>query len=319
LLLGVQLYRAFPPVTAVKSASGDAALSASAGEKERTMAGNKFWGGADSSSSDSDSDASSDEEEKPVAAAAAPRKMARWAEASSSEDEGVAQRRVVRSHTDKKNEQMLEQIKVMKNHMKIDDYASTTSDYEALLKMLEKLRTQMEADGGPPKAFIKAIGNLEDYVEKQHEDITEKKKSGTKLQENKNKAFNTLRAKVKKGNKPFTDDLAQLRANPDDFQSEEEQEASDSASEASAGEEASSSSDSSSSDSSSSDSSSSDSDSDSDSSDTGSASSDSDSDSFDSSGKSDTSDGGADEDLARERKMLRWLITPDRCQAREES
>lgn len=30
---------------------------------------------------------------------------------------GVAQRRVVRSHTDKKNEQMLEQIKVMKNHM----------------------------------------------------------------------------------------------------------------------------------------------------------------------------------------------------------
>ena len=31
---------------------------------------------------------------------------------------GVAQRRVVRSHTDKKNEQMLEGIKVMKNHMK---------------------------------------------------------------------------------------------------------------------------------------------------------------------------------------------------------
>eukprot|EP00438_Fugacium_kawagutii_P023778 Skav213339 [mRNA] locus=scaffold3340:426716:428054:+ [translate_table: standard] len=47
---------------------------------------------------------------------------------------GVAQRRVVRSHTDKKNEQMLEQIKV-------------------------------EADGGPPKQFVKAIGALEDYIE----------------------------------------------------------------------------------------------------------------------------------------------------------
>lgn len=34
---------------------------------------------------------------------------------------GVAQRRVVRSHTDKKNEQMLEQIKVMKNHMCLGD------------------------------------------------------------------------------------------------------------------------------------------------------------------------------------------------------
>ena len=75
-------------------------------------------------------------------AAAAPRRMARWAEASSSEDEGVAARRVVRSHTDKKNEQMLEQIKVLKNHMKIDDFANTIADYEQLIKMLEKLRTQ---------------------------------------------------------------------------------------------------------------------------------------------------------------------------------
>ncbi|CAE7346501.1 eIF3c [Symbiodinium natans] len=280
------------------------------------MAGNKFWGG-DSSSSDSDSDSDSEEEEKPVAAAAAPRKMARWAEASSSEDEGVAQRRVVRSHTDKKNEQMLEGIKVMKNHMKIDDYASTITDYESLLRMLEKLRLQMEQDGGPPKAFIKAIGSLEDYVEKQHEEIQEKKQKGIKLPDNKNKAFNTLRAKVKKGNKPFADDLAQLHADPDAFQSDEEPEASDSASEASAEGERSSSSDSSSS-SSSSDSSSSDSDSDSDSSsDTGSASSDSDSDSFDSSGKSDTSDGDGDEDLVRERKMLRWLITPEKLAERE--
>ncbi|CAE7350624.1 NIP1 [Symbiodinium sp. KB8] len=151
----------------------------------------------------------------------------------------------------------------------------------------------MEQDGGPPKAFIKAIGSLEDYVEKQHE---EKKQKGIKLQESKNKAFNTLRAKVKKGNKPFADDLEQLRNNPDDFQSDED----------------------SSSSSSSSDSSSSDSDSDSDdSSDTGSASSDSDSDSFDSSGKSDTSDGDGDEDLVRERKMLRWLITPEKLAERE--
>lgn len=39
-----------------------------------------------------------------------------------------------------------------------------------------------------------------------------------------------LLAQVKKGNKPYTDDLAQLRNNPEDFQSEEE--AANSASEA---------------------------------------------------------------------------------------
>ena len=39
---------------------------------------------------------------------------------------GVAQRRVVRSHTDKKNEQMLEQIKVMKNHMCLGNVGKTS-------------------------------------------------------------------------------------------------------------------------------------------------------------------------------------------------
>ncbi|CAL1164428.1 unnamed protein product [Cladocopium goreaui] len=281
--------------------------------------GNKFWGGASSSESDSDSGSSDSEEERPVVAAAAPRKMARWAEASSSEDEGVAQRRVVRSHTDKKNEQMLEQIKVMKNHMKIDDFASTITDYEALIKMLEKLRTQVEADGGPPKQFVKAIGALEDYIEKTHAEIQEKKSKGNKLPENKAKAFNTLRSKVKKGNKLYADDLTQLRSNPEDFQSEEE--AADSASEASqaAGSEdsASGSSESDSSSSSSDSSSDSDSDSSDSSSDTGgSDSSDSDSEpSFDDSDKSGSEDG--DEDLARERKMLRWLITPEKLAERE--
>lgn len=254
-----------------------------------------------------------------MVAAAAPRKMARWAEASSSEDEGVAQRRVVRSHTDKKNEQMLEQIKVMKNHMKIDDFASTITDYEALIKMLEKLRTQVEADGGPPEQFVKAIGALEDYIEKTHAEIQEKKSKGNKLPENKAKAFNTLRSKVKKGNKLYADDLTQLRSNPEDFQSEEE--AADSASEASqaAGSEdsASGSSESDSSSSSSDSSSDSDSDSSDSSSDTGgSDSSDSDSEpSFDDSDKSGSEDG--DEDLARERKMLRWLITPEKLAERE--
>ena len=171
---------------------------------------------------------------------------------------------------------------------KIDDFASTITDYEALIKMLEKLRTQagatdrwvhhwfmwpkktqVEADGGPPKQFVKAIGALEDYIEflgedeesisippypsnllrKTHGDIQDKKSKGNKLPENKAKAFNTLRSKaagcclfaaqpiklpvafqVKKGNKPYTDDLTQLRSNPEDFQSEEE--AADSASEA---------------------------------------------------------------------------------------
>lgn len=280
------------------------------------MAANKFWGGA-SSSSESDSDSSSEEEKPQAQTSNAPRKqMARWAEESSS-DEEVSQRRVVRSHTDKRYEQLLERTKVLKNHMKIDDFATIITDYEALLKMLDKLQNVVEQDGGPPNAFIKIIASLEEYVEKTHADLQEKKQTkGEKLPENKAKAFNTLRAKVRKGNRVYQEHLQRLKDSPEEFQSDGDDEAgkedsSESESEAS-GSSSSSSSDSSGSDSGS------DSDSDSDSNSGSASDSDSsdDEESYKSGEKSDSGDEG-DEDAARERKMLRWLITPEKLADRE--
>lgn len=220
---------------------------------------------------------------------------------------------------------MNEKIKDLKNHMKIDDFATLITDYETILKMLEKLKTAVEQDGGPPAKFTKAIGTLEAYVEKMHVDHQEKKQNkGEKLSENRQRAFNTLRAKVRKGNRAFQDELNRLKEHPEDFESdqaEEEDNKSDASSD-SGDEEASSSSSSSSSSSGGSDSDSSGSDSDSEdgSSDTG-TTSDSDSskdlDSYRSGGKSDESDDDGDIDAARERKMMRWLITPEKLAERE--
>eukprot|EP00933_Yihiella_yeosuensis_P062556 TRINITY_DN6553_c0_g1_i1.p1 TRINITY_DN6553_c0_g1~~TRINITY_DN6553_c0_g1_i1.p1 ORF type:complete len:1003 (+),score=295.30 TRINITY_DN6553_c0_g1_i1:123-3011(+) len=275
------------------------------------MAGNKFWGGE--SSSESDSDSSSSEDEKPtVAAAAAPRKqMARWAEESSS-DEEVEKKRTVLSSSDKRFELMNAKLKELKNHVKIDDFASIITDYEALLKMLEKLKTAVAEDGGPPAQFVKAISDLEDYVEKTHADLQEKKQNkGEKLTENKAKAFNTLRAKVRKQNKQFQESIEQYKANPEDFAAVEQEASASSGSEAEESGSSSSSSSGSSGSSSDSDSSSSDSDS---SSDSGSGSdSDSDSDS-----DSSAADGDGDADAVREKKMARWLIDPEKLKAREE-
>jgi len=294
------------------------------------MAHNKFWGGnAESSASSSDE---SDSEPEKVAAAAAParKQMTRWASASSSEDE-VEQKRTVRSHTDKRFDQMSERIKLMKNHMKIDDFASLITDYETVLKMLEKLAAVVQQNGGPPSMFIKAIGNMEAYCERCHQEHLEKKQNkGEKLSENKQRAFNTLRAKVRKGNRSFQDELDRMKANPADFESEEESEeekseSSESEAEA-AGDSSSASSGSSGSSSSSSDSdsdsssSSSDSDSDSDSSSDSGSASDSDDSSSDSgsytSGSAE-SDGDVDAEAAREKKMLRWLISPEKLEERK--
>jgi len=281
------------------------------------MAGNKFWGGS-SSSSASDSDESDDSQ--PQVAAAAPstrRPMARWAEESSSDDE-VVQKRTVRSHNDKRYEQMIERIKVMKNHMKIDDFATLITDYETILKMLDKLKAVVEQDGGPPPQFIKAIAGIEAYVDKLHaEQVERKQNKGEKLPENKQRNFNTLRAKVRKGNKAFQDLITNAELGPEE-ESEQDKSSNDDSEDEGAADGRSAESGSSSSSSSSSGSSSSSSDSDSDS------SSDSDSDSSTGSDSDSSSDGsyntgsadsdeeGLDAEAAREKKMLRWLITPDR-------
>eukprot|EP00928_Gymnodinium_smaydae_P087853 TRINITY_DN72043_c0_g1_i1.p1 TRINITY_DN72043_c0_g1~~TRINITY_DN72043_c0_g1_i1.p1 ORF type:complete len:1013 (+),score=245.87 TRINITY_DN72043_c0_g1_i1:98-3040(+) len=287
------------------------------------MAGNKFWGGDSSSSSSSDSDSdSSDEAPVQQAAQAAPRRqMTRWAEESSSDEEDN-RKRVVKSSTDKRFDQMRDRIKSLKNHKKIDDFANLIVDYEALLKMLEKNKT-LESEGGPPGMFIKAIADLETYCEQlhaEHQDMKQNK--GTKLPENKQRAFNTLRAKVRKGNKQWADQVEKCKENPEEFDEEEEaKESEQSDSESSASGKKSSGSGSSSSDSDSdsdSDSSSSDSDSDSDSSSGSSSSSDSDSDSSSDeshsykTGSDETDDEDVDEDTLREKKMIRWVITDEK-------
>merc|ERR1712048_638381 len=150
---------------------------------------------------------------------------------------------------------------------------------------------------GTPGMFILAITQLEQYIEKEHARQQEGKAKGERVSENRQRLFNTLRAKVKKGNRTYEEDVKRCRDNPEEFQSDNEDEDKDSsASEDGSG------GDSSDSDSDSDDSSSSDSSSDSD--------SDSEGESW-SSGSEDSEMGG-DEEAVREKKMLRWLITDEK-------
>lgn len=263
------------------------------------MAHNKFWGEESDSSSSSDSSSESD---SPVANAAtagrAPAK--RWAEQSSSDDDDNAPRkREVKSTTDKRFDQMQKAIKDMKNHMNIDDFASVTQDFEAILKMLERVKKLANYEGHPPSMFVQMLLRVEKFVEDTHESqgrIKRKEEEGKLLNQNRSTAFNTLRARIRKTlRNDFQELVDDAKENPDKYKVDEAAAASESDS-------SSSSSDSDSSGSGSSDSESSDSD-----------SSDSSSSSGSSSGSSSASGSSGsstdDEDAAREKKMLKWVIT----------
>lgn len=243
-----------------------------------------------SSSKSSNSSSSSSASEKPAAKTKASEtaQQKKWAD-SSSEDEPVTKRAVMRSQSDKRYAHVKEIIKNIKNHMKIEDFAQLQADYFSVLASVEKLKAVLKEDK-PPNFVIQVLRNLEEFVTKINENADQKKK----MSKNKAQAFNTLRSKIKKGNKDFEDDLKRLEEHPSEFEdesSEEEEEVKEESS--SAKSEASDSSDSDSSSSSS-----------------GTESDDEKSDGdWDKSDSDSSSDGDMDEDEKRRKRMQRWLKT----------
>ena len=81
---------------------------------------------------------------------------------SDDDDDG---KRVVRSHKDKRWDQMTETIAKMKNSMKNNDWNAVTDDFAALHKLLEKAK-QIVAKEGLPTFYFKALLTLDVALQK---------------------------------------------------------------------------------------------------------------------------------------------------------
>ena len=72
-------------------------------------------------------------------------------------------KRVVRSHRDKRWDQMQEAVASMKNHIKINDWIAVTEDYDKLNKLLQKAKPIVEREGTPTFYFV-ALAHLEEVT-----------------------------------------------------------------------------------------------------------------------------------------------------------
>ena len=81
---------------------------------------------------------------------------------SDDDDDG---KRVVRSHKDKRWEQMTETITKMKNSMKNNDWNAVTEDFASLHKLLDKAK-QIVAKEGVPTFYFKALLSLDGCLQK---------------------------------------------------------------------------------------------------------------------------------------------------------
>lgn len=130
--------------------------------------------------------------------------------------------RVVRSQKVKRYEELKNIIKTIRNHKKIKDMASILSSFENLTKAYSKALPVItkEENGVTPKFYLRALAELEDFINVAWED-----KDGRKnLSKNNGKSLGTLRQKFRKYVKDLEQDLKKFRELPVESDDDEEDE-----------------------------------------------------------------------------------------------
>ncbi|GAB0493088.1 hypothetical protein MMPV_004360 [Pyropia vietnamensis] len=204
----------------------------------------KFFATGDSSSDSDDRSVTSSDEDQ-VAAAAAPVRASRFARDSDSDDEDV--KRVVKSSKDKRLDAMITTVGQMRNHVKIHDWNSLSSDFDVLNKHRERVAAttttstvvpgvisslKASTSGAPepapvaPDVYIRALVMLENALEA---DLAAK--GDLKLSKTNTKALNAMKQRLRKNNRQYTEAIEAFRASGKDaMESDSEEESSESSS-----------------------------------------------------------------------------------------
>ncbi|XP_065054309.1 eukaryotic translation initiation factor 3 subunit C-like [Rhopilema esculentum] len=173
----------------------------------------KFFMAGSSSSESEDSDV---EDVTPAPRATRPVAPSRFLPMSDDEDDV---KRTVRSLKDKRFEEIHTAIKQMRNSMKIKDIAKVMTEWENMCKAYIKAKTVVEKEG-IPAFYIKALADLEDFIQNQWED----KESRQKLSKVNAKSLSSLRQKMKKYNRDFEEKIKDFKENPEQYEEEEAEE-----------------------------------------------------------------------------------------------
>jgi translation initiation factor 3 subunit C len=160
-----------------------------------------FAKGGSSDEDDSESEESEQEDQQQV------KKKPNFFLDSDSDDDN--KKRVVKSHKDKRFDELLDIIKLIKNAMRNNDWNSIHDQYERMNKQLQKV-TGITKEG-PPRAYIKALCMLQDFVASTVED----KEATKKMSKTNAKSLNTMKQKLKKNHKGMEKLIEDYKANPD--------------------------------------------------------------------------------------------------------
>ncbi len=150
-----------------------------------------FAGAASSSESDNESDQRSEKSEQEEVV------RRQFVYESSSDEE---EKRIVRSEKDKRYEALRTCITRIKDKMRIQDFVSLGDQFDELNKTLEKSKKVIEKEG-VPQFYIRICYVLENFLN----NLSKEEKNS--LKKDNQKAYNTLKHKVKKNNKNYEEKI----------------------------------------------------------------------------------------------------------------
>ncbi|KAJ5144980.1 Eukaryotic translation initiation factor 3 subunit C [Penicillium atrosanguineum] len=193
---------------------GSDSESSSSGEEEDVYDHSGEEDSEAEDSSDDSSDSGSDSDDSDDGKTGINKFLRDASDSEESEDEEKVT--VVKSAKDKRLEGLENTIKLIENAQKIGDWSVISTEFDNLNKMIIKVNQS----GPTPKVYIKAVADLEDFV---NETTSKQKSSNKKMNASSQKSLNAVKQRIKKSNKEYAAQIEKYRAAKDDFMASEEE------------------------------------------------------------------------------------------------
>ena len=167
----------------------------------------KFFAVAgDSSSEDSEPEV----QEKKEEVKAAPKRVNFFVDDDSDEE---APARVIKTQKDKRFDSLRATLKLIENRSKINDFTSIQTEFDTLLKELDKAKKVIEKEGFP-NFLVRGLVELEDTILEVTNEMKKKFKQANA------KAFNQLKARFVKEKERFAERMEAYREKPENSEEE---------------------------------------------------------------------------------------------------
>ncbi|KAI9786153.1 MAG: Translation initiation factor 3 subunit c [Geoglossum umbratile] len=203
---------------------GDSSSESSSSDEEELYSEEEEEQSEGESEEDSEESSSSDDEKDNVTGAK------RFIKGESSDEESDAEDvRVVKSAKDKRLEEVEGTVKLIENAEKINDWAvisagkrsppiyTLTSQFDKLNRQVVKLMQS----GTTPKIYIKAIADLEDFM---NETIAKSKVTTKKMNATNARGLNAVKQRIRKNNKDYMTLIEQYRSDKTGYMESDEEE-----------------------------------------------------------------------------------------------